>query len=235
MLAASRLKAAFSTEPLLSLKTNCTSRTFSGDARELRKVVATDHVVDAVVTSPPYLTAQDYFRSSKLELAVIGFANRRSYIDLPTSLVGSGRGTVMQPQWDSRELFPDEVEQLRKSDHRAAAVVVGYCDDLRGVGMSLADVIKKDGSLCFIVGNSVIRGISMPVNEWAIRRLTHCGFSLFRHETDRIRDRRLRPKRQGHDSVMSHEHLFFFSKGSATKTTKYLEGFRAMNWMAHSN
>ena len=65
-----------------------------------------------------------------------------------------------------------------------------------------------------IVGDSTLRGISLPVHKWMIQIGEAIGFRLLAHEIDFIRDRRLAPKRMGHSSLIDCEHLLFFQHTS---------------------
>jgi hypothetical protein len=181
-----------------------------GDARKLTSVVS--EPVDAIVTSPPYLSAQDYFRSSKLEMAVAGLDAQ--LVGLGERMLGSGRGrTPNHPNsnvdWECRQ-----VRQLRTIDPRSAYVVDKYLNDMLLVFHQMFSVLKPGGECCVMVGDSTIRGLLLPVHRWMKRLAIDSGFAVFAHEADQIRDRRVPPKRTGHDSVIDLEHLLFFRKPS---------------------
>ena len=77
--------------------------------------------VDAVVTSPPYLSAQDYYRSSKLELAILGPLVQMGTKSLGSAIVGSGRGEYSKLDWSHAESLPSALKLLRVEDERSAA------------------------------------------------------------------------------------------------------------------
>lgn len=182
-----------------------------GDARQLKEA-SSQRKYDAIVSSPPYLSAQDYFRSSKLEIAILGLAGDNPSETLGPLILGSGRGQVALLSDIELENLPLEVRKLNNADARAAAVVAHYLDDIRTVVRGCWKNLKGNGKCCLVIGDSTIRGIPLPVHRW-ISELTEAeGFTLKEHFVDTVRDRRLPPQRVGHESVIKHEHILVFAK-----------------------
>ena len=179
-----------------------------GDARTAR----VRQKVDAVVTSPPYLSAQDYYRSSKLELAVIG--EDASSASLGPKIIGSGRGKLRQMGFGCDELPQQKVlAQLERRDRRARRLVDNYLEDMQHVLDRVAEGLKDQGRCCIVIGDCKIRDVRLPVHSWVAHLAQLSGLRLYRHEIDAIRDRRVPPLRQGHNSVIRDDHLLFFRKG----------------------
>lgn len=187
--------------------TACTAQI--ADSRNLSRHMKASSV-DAVVTSPPYLTAQDYFRSSKLELGILGKWTEESPNQLGMKIIGSGRGRVPNTIVEVDELY--ELSQLRKQDSRSAAVATIYRNDMRRVLCELRTVLKARAKCVFVVGDCTIRGIHLPVHEWFVELGQKHGFKLTEHLVDTIQDRRLPPRRVGHTGLIQKEHLLFFRK-----------------------
>lgn len=183
------------------------------DSRNASNVIA-QHSVDAVVTSPPYLTAQDYFRSSKLELAVLGMWRDDTRSTLGPSIIGSGRGRVPVGTPNSFAKDLDGLEELRTRNARAAAVARLYIEDMSKVFGQLVRLLKPSGRCVFVVGDSTICGNRLPVHKWFIEIAMDHGFQLKDHVVDAIRDRRVPPKRLGHKGVIEQEHMLFFAVAS---------------------
>lgn len=169
--------------------------------------------VDAVVTSPPYLTAQDYFRSSKLELAILGKWTNESPNRLGQSIIGSGRGRVSQSE--TRFEHPSEITNLQLVDSRSAAVAVAYREDMSHVFRELRTVLKPQGKCVFIVGDCTMRGIQIPVHKWFVELGVHHGMKLTSHLVDTIRNRRVPPQRVGHNGLIVQEHILFFQNSES--------------------
>jgi len=190
-------------------------RTYLGDARNTPKRVLPG-TIDAVVTSPPYLSAQDYYRSSKLELAVAGFWRPGLEHRLGARIIGSGRGGIKAESPTANAANrPRPVEWLRRVDERAAKMVMLYLTDMRCVLANLHVLLRKGARCCMVVGDSMMGGVHLPVHAWMIDIAEQEGFRLYRHDVDSIRDRRIPPQRQRHGSVIDREHLLFFSRRSS--------------------
>lgn len=189
------------------------ARTYRADARNLG-TWRPGQTADAIVTSPPYLSAQDYFRSSKLELAIAGMWKPGIEVELGGKIIGSGRGNI--EVHDGDEFFPqhaaDILPSLRAVNPRGASVVTRYLSDMRLVISGLHAKLRRGGRCCLIVGDSTMSGIKLPVHEWFIEMITAAGFTLFGYEVDLIRNRRVPPQRKQHKSVIDREHLLFLRK-----------------------
>lgn len=185
--------------------------TIQGDARHMDVYV--DPSVDAFVTSPPYLSAQDYFRSTKLELAILGSISGDEVRLLGSRILGSGRGRRPRVDWDCVGWCPAAVSRLSSKDPRAAADVNSYLVGIRDVLRGMHALLRPGGMVCMVVGNSTLRGESLSVHRWVVRIGSAVGFSLFDHVVDRIRDRRIPPSRS-HGTIIENEHLLFFKKGT---------------------
>jgi DNA modification methylase len=185
-----------------------TQHTVIGDARCFSGLV--EQKVNAIVTSPPYLSAQDYFRSSKLELFIGGFGDKMQ--PLGVAMLGSGRGRV-EVNTGTRFSRFSAISRLQRRDPRAAAIVCSYLVDMETVCREMYNALKRSGKCCLIVGDSTIRGVRLPVHRWLKILARRVGFKVVGHEVDQIRDRRIPPKRTGHQSVIACEHLLYLAKG----------------------
>lgn len=187
------------------------ARAILADARNIiREKIGT---VDAVVTSPPYLSAQDYYRSSKLEIAICGMWEPGIERTLGGKIIGSGRGGVL----DRRRLHLGNSSftngcQIPQLSMRSTAMIREYLADMRRVLGRVRRCMRRDAKCCLVVGDSTIEGVQLPVHQWFINLAQSAGFDLFKHEVDLIRDRRVPPQREGHQSVIDREHVLFFRK-----------------------
>jgi len=194
-------------------------------------------VIDAVVTSPPYLTAQDYYRSSKLELAILGKLRDGDDQRLGAKIVGSGRGTRgVGPRKIGRQA-PVQLRRLAARSCVLSSIVQRYLHDMRDVFSNVKNRLKHGGKCCLIVGDSTLSGVRLPVHSWIRRIAEQAGFKLIAHEKDLIRDRRLPPMRMGHKSLIDAEHLLFFeltsqdvaTNGVALTTSGHMRARRRRN------
>lgn len=170
---------------------------------------------DALVTSPPYLSAQDYYRASKLELSVLGILDTAAYRDLGSKMIGSDRGHLRKGS-----NYSGSVEgigswwlaRIRNRDARSGRVVARYFNQMDACLRECHMVLRRGAKCCLIVGDSTIRGIQIPVHKIVAELAQAAGFKHTGHEVDRIRDRRVPPARAHHKSVIEKEHLLWFRR-----------------------
>ncbi len=142
--------------------------------------------VDVLVTSPPYLQAQEYIRSFKLELAWLGFSG--SFItalskrEIPYN--GIGEGFISSKTY---EVLKKEVEKL--NHEKLLELYVSYFNSLALFLNNNHDKVRN--IIAFFVGPVKIRGMRIPIDIIVKEHLEYLGW---KHEVtlvDTIVSRRL--------------------------------------------
>ncbi|WP_146122362.1 site-specific DNA-methyltransferase [Burkholderia multivorans] len=139
-----------------------------GDARNMD--IVPSGMVDAVVTSPPYLNAIDYLRGHKLALVWLG-AN----IPEIRRVRGISIGAEHRPGGNIHVLHGDlmsDCRQLSKLPARQFGIVARYVNDLLWLYAEFRRIIKPEGKVISVVGDSCLRGIDIPnarLNSMAAR------------------------------------------------------------------
>jgi len=126
-----------------------------GDCRSLTTVE--DNSVDCTVTSPPYLNALDYIRGHRLSLVWLGF----SLTDLRairSSSVGAERGLGGVDDDIMRYVTEAGQESLAEFPAKCKGWLRRYTADASGLISELARILRTDGKLVLVVGNSFLRG-----------------------------------------------------------------------------
>lgn len=119
-----------------------------GDARRLD---LRDESVDAVATSPPYVNAVDYIRTSKFTLVFFGhtLANLRAVRSVS---VGTERGLTagkLPPSLDS-------LVEASVADGQRRPILRRYVQDMHSVLSETNRVLRKGGRAVFVVGPSIL-------------------------------------------------------------------------------
>lgn len=170
-----------------------------------------------IITSPPYINAQDYFRNFKLELNMLQGLLSFSIEDIRERFVGTERGSLLAsvPQSmreECHKLFP-RLRLLEKRKPRLDAVVQRYLHDMSLAFDTMAKCLEPGGTLVLVCGDNLIGG--MRIRTWQLLKqmLEKRGFRLFDMFSDRIGDRMLAPKRCGHKGLIKEEVVCAFQFG----------------------
>jgi DNA modification methylase len=141
---------------------------FVGDATALTDVV--DFEVDAVLTSPPYHGAVDYYRRHQLEQFWLGLTETQAdRLELLDHYIGRPKipqrdrfvtdavlATALAKEWEAK-ILEVSAERARAFRHYIAAMTEVFD--------GLADVVKPGGPALFIVGHSAWNGSEIPTTD----------------------------------------------------------------------
>ena len=121
--------------------------------------------VDCVVTSPPYLNAQDYFRNAKLELYVLEGLMPFRVEDLKGRFVGTERGAIEREleecDWQFVREFIDDFGEVEHKQRRLAAVVAKYFRDMKLVFDRVRECLSTGGKLIVVCGDNLVGGFEL--------------------------------------------------------------------------
>lgn len=168
--------------------------------------------IDIIFTSPPYLTAQKYLRTSRLELLWLGNSEKElndlEKLSIGTERVGANMKTV--------ELGIDSVDSLinrtlSKSRERGL-MVYNYFENMVKALNEMHRLLRYNGYAILVVGNNNVLG--QPVNTY--RLLTDEAISVGFREVvvlkDKIRNRSMMTKRNGTGGLIKDEYVVILKK-----------------------
>lgn len=154
-----------------------------GDATDL--VPCLEKRVDAVVTSPPYNIAVDYYRRHQLEMFWLGLTEtHQDRLDLLPKYIGRARvpkshpfvadGSIDTPLVKSWETMIREVSTERADSFKHYVVAMHKVFDQLGA------LLKPSGSAVFVVGHNSWNGRSIPTGELFVE-MAGASMSLVDH------------------------------------------------------
>jgi SAM-dependent methyltransferase len=172
-----------------------------------------------VITSPPYINAQDYFRNFKLELYVLEGVLPFSVDHLRERFIGTERGELLAGL--ASELIVGnlkavpELRSLTQSSPRLAAVVHRYLYEMGRAFDTISRCLDPNGVFVLVCGDNLVGGFR--IRTWRVLKtmLERKGFVLFDSFSDPIQNRMLAPKRSGHKGLIKEEVVCAFSFGKA--------------------
>lgn len=174
-----------------------------------------------VITSPPYINAQDYFRNFKLELHLLEEVLPFRVSEVRERFVGTERGRLLErvPRESIERNFSlaPELGRLKAKDPRLCAVVHRYFHDMDKAFDAAKSAMKDNGCLVVVCGDNLIGGIGIRTWDVLHAIIEGKGFVLFDRFRDHIRDRLLAPKRLGHRGLIKEEVVSAYRLGCVTE------------------
>jgi hypothetical protein len=212
-------------------KNRRTSRVVGGDARNLRYIPyvgkgqlntsqatpLTDNSVGMVITSPPYINAQKYARSTKLELWWLGLieGDTEALARFDEQLIGTERipySEYMEPKAVGNATADTILQHVFHVDRSRAGIVSRYFNDMRLALKEMRRVLRPEGYCILVVGNNVIFKRIVPNNRILAEIAQEEGFELKAMLVDEIRSRGLITKRHETAGMMTDEWIILLQK-----------------------
>ena len=141
---------------------------YQADATSLKSKIR--NRVDAVITSPPYHNAVDYYRRHQLEMYWLGLTpTRQDRLKLLPKYIGRPSVSRADPLLGRvAELGPlssEWNERIREVSIRRADAFVHYIISMKDTLDGLADIVKVGGPMVLVLGHSKWNGLSLPTSE----------------------------------------------------------------------
>lgn len=167
--------------------------------------------VDIIFTSPPYLTAQKYIRSSKLELLWLGYSVEEIN-ELEKKSIGTERIGPSNIEMLGYKNIDELIERThRKSKPRALAVYF-YFKNMLEVIRELNRVLKNEGYMILVVGDNKVLGKWIGTYRLLADISSSEGFRELVILKDKIKSRSMLTRRNGSGGLIKEEYVMIFQK-----------------------
>lgn len=169
-----------------------------------------------ILTSPPYINAQDYFRNSKFELYALEGILAFEVGDIQQRFVGTERiGGVFPLSAASysynNELVPRLVEVESRSRH-LAEVVHRYLYAMFRAFSNISKCLRPDGRLIVVCGDNIVAGVHICTWDVLTKMLLDQQYEMVDQFSDQIRNRHVPPVRKGHKALIKEEVVCVFDR-----------------------
>jgi len=162
--------------------------------------------VDALITSPPYLQAQEYIRTSKLDLYWLGYSEDQiksiSKLEIPYRKA-------------ERIIETETLCTIREqvTNNKLTKILNSYFDHTIASLENNMKLLKKNGKACIFVGNPKIDGVEIETWRILTEYFTQKGFKFEVVFDDEIKTRQLFGQRNNKNpDGMKSEFLLVLSK-----------------------
>ncbi len=175
--------------------------------------VAVPRVCDALITSPPYLQAQEYIRSTKMELFWLGHTEKEirelSRLEIPYRKADR----IIQTE------TLDKVREMLTREDLRKRLDSYFCHTVNALENSM-NQLKPNATACIFVGNPRIDGIMVEIWRILAEYFTERGFAFEKVYEDRIKTRKLFGARKNKNpDGMKSEFLLILRKNAICQTT----------------
>ena len=162
---------------------------------------------DALITSPPYLQAQEYMRTVKMELFWLGYNDEEirklSRLEIPYRKA-------------DRIIQTPTLEKIRAELTRADLVKLldsYFCHTINALENAM-NQLRENGTACIFIGNPLIDGIKVEIWRILMEYFTDTGYLFENLYEDRIKNRQLFGTRKNKNpDGMKSEFLLILRKG----------------------
>lgn len=189
-----------------------------GHAEECGRIASTysqkmsSKSIDIIFTSPPYLTAQKYIRTSKLQLIWLGYSPKE-ILELEKQSIGTER-VPSSEEISQLNIKPiDElIDQTCQISKQRGIEVYSYFKDMLKTFEETHRVLKKDGVAIFVVGNNHVLGQKIETNKLLTQIARVSGFRDYVILRDEIKTRSMMTKRNGTGGLIKNEYVIILTK-----------------------
>lgn len=168
--------------------------------------------VDIVFTSPPYLTAQKYIRTFKLELLWLGFDIEEIRRIDKTSIGTENISSVREVKELGLKSIDRLVEETFQKSKARAFMVYDYFKNMIEMINETYRVLKDGGYFVLVVGNNKVLRKQINTYRLLTEIATTNGFEEILTLKDKIRSRSMLTKRNGSGGLIKNEYVVILRK-----------------------
>lgn len=168
--------------------------------------------VDIVLTSPPYLTAQKYIRTNKLELFCLGYSEEEVR-SLDKSSIGTESISMMTKISSlDVETIDEKIAYIRSCSHERALQVFQYCRDMIESLREIHRLLRKNSFAILVIGDNRVLKRNMETFRLLTDAAVSIGFEELVILKDNIRSYSMPTKRNGTGGIIKNEYVIVLRK-----------------------
>ena len=194
-------------------KKSTTTRAYIGDARCTK--IPTNHI-DFVLTSPPYISAQKYPRSLKLELFWTGLTDKNQFMYLDKHTIGTERVSLLSKNMEMSDItdtLNNFLKKIQTKNSERYVITRKYFTDMRQVISEIHRVLKPDGHFVLLIGENTVCGLKAPSAKILTEFCQQQGFRIVAEVEDTIRSFGFMTRRNKTAGIIKKEKILIFKKG----------------------
>jgi DNA modification methylase len=147
-------------------------------AQDAKRQPVEDNSVDLIVSSSPYVTSYEYADLHQLSTIWLDFAD-----DLTTykkEFIGSAYKNYSNKK-ELRSIIAQEiVEEMQQKSKKMACEIETFFIDMQEVFDESYRILRKGGRCCYVIGDTMLKGVDILNAEVFAESLQYSGFKLDR-------------------------------------------------------
>lgn len=165
-----------------------------------------EEFIDLIVTSPPYIYAQEYIRSTKMDLYWMNLVDDTRVREVTKKELGNKKDTdidLIREKLTNIDSFNKIAEVLEKKEMekygrngKYTSLTYNYFYDMHLIIEKISRYLKKDGIFGLFVGNPTVLGHQVPCNKIFYEFFLDLGLNIIEFGYDEIVSPRLLKGRQ---------------------------------------
>jgi len=171
--------------------------------------------VDLILTSPPYLTAQKYVRTHKLESLWLGMVSEQELLELDKKTIGSERVSLNEVNFTEgigTKSVDDLVRWASLISRERAAMLFNYFSKMKQAFSEMFRVLKDGGYVIIVIGNNKVLGRDVETYRLLTDVAVQSRFSLQVALRDKIRWRGMITRRHNTGGLIEEEFILVLKK-----------------------
>lgn len=169
--------------------------------------------ISLIITSPPYLAAQKYVRSTKLELLWLGLTSKTELHDLQKRTIGTESISLRTKRENIGVKAIDSLlYKIEKYSKERMLIAYEYFKNMKQAFKQCYQVLKNNGYMVLVVGNNKIGKITVNTAQLLTDLAQESKFELVYILRDEIKDRGMITKRHGTGGLIKDEFVIVLNK-----------------------
>ncbi len=169
--------------------------------------------ISMIITSPPYLAAQKYVRSTKLELCWLGMTTKAELNELQKQTIGTESISLKDKRGNiGIDTIDKLLEKIEKISKERMLVAYEYFKNMAQVFVQCYSLLKRNGFMILVVGNNQIGDLTVNTAKLLIELAKRSKFKIAFVLRDEIKDRGMITKRHGSGGLIKDEFVIVLKK-----------------------
>lgn len=169
--------------------------------------------ISLIITSPPYLSAQKYVRSTKLELYWLDMISNGELNKLDRQTIGTERVSLKNEKQDIGIVAIDKLlKRAEKISKERMLAIYEYFKNMALIFKQSYNLLKTNGYIILVVGNNKVGNFTVHTPQLLLELAKQTGFKDTLILRDEIKGRGMITKRHDTGGLIKDEYIIVLKK-----------------------